>query len=314
VTTSRPSKFWEELGETHRRDLENHGFDAFKRHQALRYFTWRWHWATIRRSEQMRFLLKNTPRRSLIRCAMTPTKLSDNAWGGVDWAKRDRWLYVLATRLLWVYAQRRDSTGTTALAEPDFGAPLPVEWQGRLISQDLANTSLEVAAIKKALGERRPASILEIGAGYGRNAYALMHLYPEATYTIVDIEPAIEISRWYLSQLFPPERLRFLTPDDIAELPAGSVDLALSISSLQEMTRDQVDGYLKALDRVAQEGTVYLKQWISWKNPVDDIELKFDDYPIPGSWEALFRERAPVQTNFTQAAWRVSANSGRRGI
>jgi putative sugar O-methyltransferase len=304
-STKQPSKFWEQLGDAHRRDLSEYGFEVVKRHQALRYFTWRWQWSSIRKSEQMRFLLKHTPLPFLLRCATTPTPLSDDAWAGVAWKRRDRWLYVFATRLLWRYAERHDTTGTTALPEPLLGAPLPVPWRGRLISQDLGNSSLELAAIHRALQGRRPTSILEIGAGYGRSAYALMNCYPEATYTIVDIEPAIEISRWYLAELFPSERLRFLQPEEIAELAPGSFDLAVSISSLQEMTPKQVDEYLRALDRVARGGTVYLKQWISWRNPVDEIELKFDDYPIPAGWASVFHERAPVQTNFAQAAWAI---------
>ena len=83
------------------------------------------------------------------------------------------------------------------------------------------------------------------------------------------------------------------------------MDLALSMSSLQEMTREQVAGYLRILGRIAESGTVYLKQWISWKNPVDDLVLRFEDYSISGRWEPLFRERAPVQTNFAHAAWKV---------
>ena len=305
MNAEQPSRFWEQLGEAHRHDLDLHGFDAFKRHQALRYFTWRWSWSSIRKSEQMRFLLKNSPLRTLLRCAVTPTALSDRAWEGVTWPKRDRWLYAFATRLLWEYAVRHDVAGATRLPEPPPGRPLPVNWKGSLISQDLANTSIEVDAMRRALAGTIPRSILEIGAGYGRTAYGLMHLYPRATYAIVDIPPAIEISEWYLSQLFPLERLRFVTPREAVEMPAGSVDLALSISSLHEMTREQVADYLGMLDRVAENGTVYLKQWISWKNPVDDIVLRFDDYPIPGRWEPLFRQRAPVQTDFAHAAWKV---------
>ncbi len=64
-------------------------------------------------------------------------------------------------------------------------------------------------------------SILEVGAGYGRTAYALLNLYPHATYTIVDIEPAILISRWYLTQLFPDRDLRFMSPAGALHIPAG---------------------------------------------------------------------------------------------
>ena len=87
-----------------------------------------------------------------------------------------------------------------ALEEPDLGSPLPVRLGGRLISQDLANSALEVEAITRALGDRRPARILEVGGGYGRSAFALLNKFPDARSTIVDIEPAASIARWYLGR------------------------------------------------------------------------------------------------------------------
>ena len=36
---------------------------------------------------------------------------------------------------------------------------------------------------------------------------------------------------------------------------------------------------------------------------VDNITVRFADYPIPERWRLLFREPAPVQTRFTHAAW-----------
>ncbi|MHB8246190.1 MAG: putative sugar O-methyltransferase [Acidimicrobiales bacterium] len=311
MSSGRPSRFWEQLSEEHSRDLSTHGLATCKRHQALRYFTWQWSWTAVRQSEQMRFLLRHTPLVSLLRCAAMPARLADEDWEGVPWPKRDRWLYAFATRLLWLYAQAHDPTGTTLLNEPELGQPLPVILGGRRISQDLANSALEVAAIVRALDGRVPSSLLEIGAGYGRTAYALLSRFPEATYTIIDIEPAIEISRWYLSKLFPARRLRFLLPDDANELEDGAIDLALTISSLQEMTPEQLGMYLNYLDRVAAGGVVFLKQWATWYNPVDEFKSCFDDYPIPSSWSLVFKERAPVQTSFIEAAWRVPSGLAR---
>ena len=335
----QPDEFWRQLGEKHRHDIDAYGLDTIKRNQAFRYFTWRWSWASIGRSEQMRFLLRHTPLPDLVRCALTPAELGDRDWqnvrwpssgrgsaddarrspeaitasepGGYVWPKRDRWLYAFAVRLLWLYARRHDPMAVTKLPEPALGQPLPIAWRGRLISQDLANSALEVAAIGRALAGRTPKSILEVGAGYGRTAYALLSLFPEATYTIVDIEPAISISRWYLSSLFGPERLRFLGPEEARKLPKGSIDLALTISSLQEMTPAQVATYLEMFDRTAEGGAIYLKQWRKWRNPVDKVELTFDQYPIPERWALQFKERAPVQTNFAQAAWAVPAKPAR---
>jgi SAM-dependent methyltransferase len=255
----------------------------------------------------MRYLLAHSRPSSLVRAFVTPTSLDDAEWRGVGWPRSDRWLYAFATRLLWEHARRRDTFGVLDNPEPAIGRPLPVHWRGRLISQDLANAALEVTAIGRALSGRRPQSILEVGAGYGRTAYALLNAFPDASYTIVDIEPALSIARWYLGQLFAPERLHFLPPDTMDELPRGSFDLVVSISSLHEMRIDQVERYLELFDHVAMGGTVYLKQWSRWKNPADHVTLEFADYPIPIAWSPLFDTPAPVQTNFREAAWDVPA-------
>lgn len=307
MSLAEPSKFWQRLAAEHRDDLDAHGLQNFKRHQALRYFGWQWTWRHLRRSEQFRFLLRNSSPGSVLRSAVGPVHVTDPAWDGTGWTVADRWLYCFAVRMLWDFAQEHDPVGVTSLAEPSAGGPFPVHHRGRLISQDLANTALEVAFLRDALGDRNPVTFLEVGAGYGRTAHALLTIFPHASYTIVDIEPAMDISRWYLSQLFPPERLRFLSPDEAGCLPPASADVALSISSLQEMTPQQVAGYLRLFDRVAAGGTVFLKQWETWTNPVDEVTMRFDDYPFPERWTTLSRARAPVQTRFVQAAWHVPA-------
>jgi hypothetical protein len=70
------------------------------------------------------------------------------------------------------------------------------------------------------------------------------------------------------------------------------------------MTPQQVSSHLQLLDRVV-DGVVFLKQWNRWHNPVDDVLMEFDRYPIPAAWSSVFREPSPVQTRFAQAAWRV---------
>lgn len=304
---AQSSRFWTNLNEQHREELDQFGIEEFKRHQALKYFTWRWHSELLRESEQLRFLARATRPLDWFRAAITPADLSDRAWRGVDWTRTNRWLYTLATRVIWEYAGRHDAASVQMLAEPHFGNPLPVRWRGRLISQDLSNTALEVAAMVRALGGRSPSTILEVGAGYGRTAHALLNVFPNADYVIVDIEPARSISEYYLSKLFPRDRVRHLTPGEIGKIKDGEVDLVVSISSLHEMTRAQVKDYLTVFDRVAGDGVVYLKQWTDWFNPDDKIRMKFDEYPIPERWRKVFSEKAPIQTSFTQGAWDVPA-------
>lgn len=299
------SRFWSQLGAEHERQLAEHGLDSFKRKQALRYFTWRWRPRHMLRSEQLRFLARNSSPQTWADVLRESVAVDDELWHDTGFSRGERRLTVIATRLIWAYAELHGSPQVLALEEPELGSPLPIRWRGRLISQDLANCALEVHAIERALEGRTPASIVEIGGGYGRTAYALLSRFPDATYTIIDIDPARMISSWYLSQLFVSERLRFVAPEAADTLADGAFDLGVSISSLQEMTPAQVAEYLTLLDRTAAGGTVYLKQWETWHNPADDVDLRFRDYPVPARWERLLYEPAPVQRRFVQAAWRV---------
>jgi putative sugar O-methyltransferase len=301
----QPSRFWQDLAREHAEQLDQYGLSDLKRRQALRYFTWQWRWRDLSRSEQFRFLLARTPKGDLARTIATPQPLSRALWRGLPWGRGDRYLYALATRLLWQYAEAHGDRRVLALGEPALGNPPPVLWRGQLVSQDLANCALEAEAIVRALDGRTPTSILEIGAGYGRTAYSLLGLFPEASYTIVDIEPALTLSRFYLTTLYPTRAVRYLDAErDVLDIPA-EVDLAVSISSLHEMTPQQVSSHLQLLDKVVDDGVVFLKQWLRWHNPADDVLMEFDRYPIPAAWSLLFREPSPVQTRFAQAAWRV---------
>lgn len=297
MKNAEPSLFWEQLAREQTDDLDLHGFSQIKRHQALRYFTWRWRPSAIRSSEQMRFLLRHARPGEILKAASPPASVA--VWDGVPWSFTERYLYSFATRLLWLYADRAGDHETVSLGEPLLGAPLPVFLRSQLISQDLANTALEV----KTLAENQastPLHIVEVGAGYGRFAYAMLSKYPQVKYTIIDIEPALTISRWYLGELFAEDRLTFLNAAQSSDLRPA--DLAVSISSLQEMTPQQVQSYLKLFDERVT-GTVYLKQWTRWTNPVDSVTLTFDEYPIPPRWRLVNKSQAAVQTNFTEAVW-----------
>jgi hypothetical protein len=239
--------------------------------------------ATTPHREQFRFLLRHSSWRAFFMSAVEPNPLRRSAWAGVEWPVWDRYLYVLATRLLWRYAARHGDVLTLELGEPTLGSPFPVRAQGQLISQDLANCALEMTTIRDALATRPPPQhIVEIGAGYGRPAFVLLSLYPDAHYTVVDIEPALSISQWSLVKLFPDRQLQFLTPDKRYRM-GGPADLVISISSLQEMVLDQVADYLHWIDRIAEGGIVYLKQWDRWHNPIDQTRCGSTTTPSPAA-------------------------------
>ena len=307
-----PSRFWQTLGSEHERAAATFGKETVKRHQALRYFTFRWKWSLLPTNDQARFLFTHSRPAAWWHALAERMDLAATSWDGVPWPRRERMLYTTGMRLLWQYAQRHGHPAVVGLEEPALGAPLPVHLGGRLISQDLGSSALEVASIDTLFAGRPPRSILEVGAGYGRSAYALLHAYPGAHYTIVDIEPALSLSRWYLSELFPPERLTFVRPDDVGQLSDGSFDLAVSISSLQEMTNEQIVHYLRLFDRVAAGGHVYLKQWTKKRNRENDVDFRFETMPVGDAWEPEWRRRCPVQTDFTEGGWSVPSRDTSR--
>jgi len=289
---SVPSLFWQRLGRRHADLIDQHGYENIKRHQAFNYFTWPWRWYTLPWNRHFRFLIANT---------------KPSVWlEAMRGSSETRWLYSFATRLLWDFARRNGDTEVMRLDEPTLGNPVPVRMKGQPISQDLANTALEVAAIRRALNGREPTSILEIGAGYGRTAYGLLSIFPAARYTAIDVEPGLSLARWYLSTLFPGRELAFLSPDEATPERLGTVDLAISISSLQEMGKKQVTDYLQLLNEaVVGNGTIFLKQWHRRTNWSDRVVWRFTDLLVPPRWRPLFLEKAPVQINFDQAAWNV---------
>jgi hypothetical protein len=295
------SRFWKRLATEHEHDLEQYGFDLVKRVQALRYFTWRW---TPRRlvGSNGRYLLRRTTPKDWVLAAVSPMTLRASEWEPVKWSRVDRWAYTVATRLLWQVALKEGDPAVLALDEPLLGAPFPIRWRGRLITQDLANTALEVASVRELLAGRSPRHVIEIGAGYGRTAHAILSLYPEASYTVVDIEPALQISRWYLKALFPDREIAHIdAAAGVPDLPP--FDLAIAISSLHEMTHELVAAYLAALERAAlPDAAIYVKQWESWLNPDDQITMRMTDYRLPG-WHESFERRARVQRGFGEAGW-----------
>jgi putative sugar O-methyltransferase len=91
------------------------------------------------------------------------------------------------------------------IEEPELGNPFLVRYRGLRVSQDLCNSIHELYSIlgpDLSTPMRAPA-FAELGAGYGRLGYVLMHAVPGASYTVIDIPPALYLSQRYLTTLFP---------------------------------------------------------------------------------------------------------------
>lgn len=321
----RPSAFWEDLGGLHFALLHDEGFAGFKRSINATYFQFM---VLSPRDEQFQAVLRAWlahPRPRVLQARLEEAlRLHTDFWPGLR-TFRDRWWYARYVAALWEEVHRRDRHGILErLEEPSLGAPIGVRHHGRLISQDLCNSALELVAIMDGLAAARltpGARIIELGGGYGRVAWAALTALPDVRFVLVDIPPALAVAERYLTTLFPdlptfrfrrfddPEQvaaeldrahLAFLTPNQLERLAPMGAQLAINISSLHEMRPEQIQSQLELLDRHCQ-GHFYTKQWEAWHNPVDGVTIRREDYPYPAHWRRVFERRHPIQRRFFEA-------------
>jgi len=315
-----PSKYWVELNRKNMAQLANAGFKNFKRTLARNYFTW----IVNPLNKQVRFLMQQAGwRRSIAivwRSLIAPRH---------DLMKRRHTIYYnMLSMLLWRYVQSTDDAGLLAgLDEPTEGNPPDVRLDGRLISQDLANSVIEYEAILHPDVDRRDiTTIMELGPGYGRTAFVFLKLQPACRYILVDIPPALFVAQRYLTAVFP-ERTVFdfrhfddfqavaeefdaasivlLTPNQLELLPDQSVDLFINISSLHEMRMDQIEYFFAEIKRLTRR-YFYFKQWKETTVPFENETIREQDYPIPAEWRKIYRAQCAVQHKFFEALYDVS--------
>ena len=314
-----PSKYWEELNRKNLRQLADNRYENFKRTLARNYFTW----IINPFDEQLRFLMREAGFwRSLryLLSAMTaplhpPLK------------RKHTFYYNTLTNLLWDYVAKNDPEGLLGrLSEPREGNPPEVMRDGRLISQDLANSVLEYQAILHPdLDRREVRTILELGPGYGRTAFVFLTLQPGCRYILVDIPPALYVAQRYLSAIFGDRKIFpfrpfdsydevrdeicaadivFLTPNQLELLPDKSVDLFINISSLHEMRMDQIRYYFGEIERLARK-YFYFKQWKETIIPFENVKITEADYPVRENWHLINRQQCKVQTYFFEALYEI---------
>ena len=295
----RPSAFWRSLNQKNVEQLNREGIQTVKRTLAQNYFTWVIGW----RHDQFRHLV---------------AKMRPSDWVEIfrDFPRYDssaglsRWRFLhlcIFTRMLYLYASRFDPLKLLdRLQEPAFGNPFPVRFRGKTVSQDLINSILELYAAfeGETIDFDAPLKIAEIGAGYGRNAFVFLSLFPNCTYTIIDIPPALYVAEQYLASVNPVAKVSILLPIEATRLPENSFDLLINISSFHEMTPEQVDAYFGLVDRTLR-GRLYLKQWKRWHNPADNVVLSEASYPYRRSWKKLYSRTTLVQPSFFEAVYEV---------
>ncbi len=312
-----PSKYWKELNRKNLQQLVDSRYENFKRTLARNYFTW----IVNPLNKQIRFLMREAG-------FWNSTKILFSALAAPrhDLLKRKHTIfYNTLTNLLWSYVEKNDSEGhLKRLTEPLEGNPLEVRRDGKLISQDLANSLIEYKAILHPdLDRREVHTIMELGPGYGRTAHVFLTLQPGCRYILVDIPPALFVAQRYLTALFPERKvfsfrpfsnfsdiqkdfddadIIFLTPNQLELLPDKSVDLFINISSLHEMRMDQIRYYFGEIERLTKK-YFYFKQWKETTVPFENETIREADYPVRDNWKLVYRQQCAVQHKFFEALY-----------
>lgn len=307
----RPSEFWRFHNENNVQSLRDEGMGNIKRTVARNYFTW----VVGFKDDQFRHFARTLHPLDWPKVFLDFPKYDEAA----ELSRPQFARYVIFTRMLHLIARRRDRLGLLdQVAEPSFGNPFPVFYKGRLISQDSINSVLELYSLfeGREIDFQAPLRICEIGGGYGRNAYMFLKLFPNCTYTMIDIPPALYISQSYIAATCPERRVqafgtdlpsadvKFMLPQQALTLPPASFDIVLNISSFHEMKPAQVDAYFDLIDTVLS-GHLYTKQWKSWTNEIDGITVSESDYPVRFGWKKLYSRTSPVQPSFFEAVYDV---------
>jgi putative sugar O-methyltransferase len=207
------------------------------------------------------------------------------------------------------------------------GNPIFIRYKDRVITQELLNTVLELAFLREHLddlGQFR--TVLEIGAGSGRTAQGLIKIISNVKYAIVDIPPALFISQETLIEQFPGRKAKrfssktssrdlscwtenydliFLTPDQAQLLPPQSIDLAVAIDCLHEMTPDSINSYFDIFDRTSRY--FYFKCWNQQIAITSKKRYGRFDYPVKSNWQRLFHDDCKVPNHYFHALYKISS-------
>lgn len=318
------SEFWQMLSQLHLQQLSEGGFNNFKRSVNVRYFNWRIlgiirHQLTPLYSE----VVKGNFTPFLNSVFVNPKSHNSNA---TSFNFISSIIYKIHVSFLRDYVYRKDRLKIfDLLEEPLLGNPFLVRYKNKLISQDLCNSIHEFYSITEKINYKKNLQVAEIGAGYGRLSYVFLKTLPKISYCIIDIPPALYIAQEYLLKLMPKEttfrfrpftsfkdveeeflssRIKFLMPHQIEYLPDKIFDLMINISSLHEMTREQINNYVKNVNRLTH-GYFYTKQWRKSRIR-DNMFIGEKDYPIPKNWSTLYQQNHPIQNMFFEALYGIN--------
>jgi putative sugar O-methyltransferase len=117
------------------------------------------------------------------------------------------------------------------VADPAAGSPRLSE-QLPALSTNMLGMAYYLTRVHRDCGGRLPATVVEIGGGYGALASLYASQVPRGAYVIVDLPEILAIQHYFLSHALPEQRIAFAaSPDPV--VGAGTITL-MPVSLLSE--------------------------------------------------------------------------------
>jgi len=138
----------------------------------------------------------------------------------------------------------------TNIKNRNFGNPFYILYENEKIDLDYLQAIYEISFLENNIS-LKDLDILEIGAGYGRTAHAILSNYDIKSYTIIDLEKTLQISRKYLQIVLPEnlfQKIVFLSVENLVNYKFNFFDLVINIDSFAEMSEEVVFQYFDLIN------------------------------------------------------------------
>ena len=184
---------------------------------------------------------------------------------------------------------------------------------------------LDYEKINKAFPLSNVNKILEIGAGSGRLADAILSLEKNKKYVVCDIPPTIFISYKRLQVAFPGKKIAllfnisnkdemekkinendisFIFPHQLELFSENFIDLVIAVDCLHEMDKKTIQNYFKKINNLTNK--FYFSVWDETLLPYSrkifskNVRLNYlkGDYNVPKDWENIFKEHSIFPSNY----------------
>ncbi len=156
----------------------------------------------------------------------------------------------------------------------NLGSPVTVSFYGKELSIDYVLSVEEMYFLDKTLNNSE--IVLEIGAGFGRLAHAVIENFENINeYIICDLPEMLAVSQNFLSTVLTKKnfsKISFISNDHFHSITEA--DLCINIDSFQEMPSEVVKNYLNGISSYAKY--FYSKNAICKYNP-NLIGIKIND-------------------------------------